>query len=262
MNSAVPHRIRVAGCPVDSISFVAAVDEICRRIETRRKTHIVFINAAKVVKYASDQALARVINRADLLLADGVPIVWASRLQGMALPERVNGTDLMEKMVEVAAERGYAVFLLGASQQLVEAAAQQFKRKHPGLRLVGVRNGYFSDDESDEIVEQINACNPDLILLGMGTPQKEIWGDGNLNKVNALVCQGVGGSFDVIAGATKRAPRWMQVSGLEWFYRFLQEPRRMWKRYLFTNSLFLWLVIRSTALSLWRGHHLLRRSRA
>src|SRR5581483_1412892 len=113
------NRIRVAGCPVDSISFNEAVDEICRRIDERRKTHVVFINAAKVVKYTSDPTLARVIDRADLLLADGVPVVWASRLLGAALPGRVNGTDLMEKLIDVAAERGHRVFLFGATQSVV-----------------------------------------------------------------------------------------------------------------------------------------------
>lgn len=253
MKSSTMNRIRVAGCPVDSISFAEAVEEICCRIDGRRKTHVVFINAAKVVKYRTQPALARVIDRADLLLADGVPVVWASRLLRAALPGRVNGTDLMEKMVEVAAERGYRIFLFGASQEVVETAALRFKKLHPSLNIVGVRNGYFSDRESCEIIRQINDCRPDLLLLAMGTPEKEIWGDTYLNILNAVVCQGVGGSFDVIAGTTRRAPKWMQVYGLEWFYRFLEEPKRMWKRYLFTNTAFLYLVARAFAQSLWSG---------
>ena len=255
MKSYVPDRIRIAGCPVDSISFSETVEEMCRRLDARRKTHVVFINAAKVVKYASKPTLARAINRADLLLADGVPVVWASHLLGIALPGRVNGTDLMEKMVEVAAERGYRVFLLGATQPVIETAAQRFKEMHPTLNIVGVRNGYFSNRDSGEIIRQINDCKPDLVLLGMGSPQKEIWGDANLNSLNAVVCQGVGGSFDVIAGVTKRAPKWMQVYGLEWFYRFIEEPRRMWKRYLYTNTAFIYVVGRALVSSIWSNSH-------
>lgn len=251
IKSLPPTRIRVAGCPVDSISFADAVDEICRRIETRSKTHVVFINAAKVVKYISDPILTDIINRAHLLLADGVPIVWASRLLGAPLPGRVNGTDLMEKMVEVAAERGYRVFLFGATQEVAETAAKRLTERHPTLNIAGVRNGYFGERDSDEIIRYINDCDPDIVLLGMGTPQKELWGDRNLASLNAVVCQGVGGSFDVVAGVTPRAPKWMQIYGLEWFYRFLQEPRRMWKRYLFTNGAFTCLVGRALVYS-WR----------
>lgn len=236
-------RVIVAGVPVDRISFADTVKELCDRIEQRKKTHVLFINAAKVVKYRHDEALAAVIRRADLLLADGVPIVWASKLR-KPLPGRVNGTDLMEGMVAAAAERGYRVYFLGATSEVIEGTVQAFRRRHPRLIVAGYRNGYFKPEDEPAIIDEINATRPDLLFLGISTPQKEFWADRNLPKLNVAVCEGVGGSFDVIAGLTARAPRWMQRSGLEWFYRFLQEPRRMWKRYLMTNSEFVWLVLR------------------
>lgn len=242
MTAAIP-RLRIAGAPVDCISFDHTVGELCRRIDLRERTHVLFINAAKVVKYAAGE-LRAVIDRADLLLADGVPVVWASRLLRRPLPGRVNGTDLMERMVAVAADRGYRVFFLGGTQSVIQRAVAEFQRRHPRLCVAGFRNGYFGDTEDDAVIAQINRSHPDLLLLGMSTPKKEIWADGNLLRLDVAVCQGVGGSFDVVAGLTRRAPRFMQVYGLEWFYRLLQEPRRMWRRYLVTNTLFVWLVLR------------------
>jgi N-acetylglucosaminyldiphosphoundecaprenol N-acetyl-beta-D-mannosaminyltransferase len=232
---------------VDCLSFDEAAAEICRRIEQRIPTHVVYINAAKVVKYHRNPVLRSVIERADLLLADGVPVVWISRLFGRALPGRVNGTDLMEHMVAHAAERGYGIFLLGGTEEVVYATAAELRRRHPRLKMVGVRNGYFKPEQNDEVLQAINDSGADLLLIGISTPQKELWGDHNLARLRVPVCQGVGGSFDVVVGLVSRAPRWMQRCGLEWFYRFLQEPRRMGGRYLRTNPEFLWLVLRETA---------------
>jgi len=235
-------RIRVAGCPVDCISFGGAAEEICRRIEQRIPTDVVYINAAKIVKYHRDPALRSVIERADLLLADGVPVVWVSRLFGRALPGRVNGTDLMEQMAALTAERGYSIFLLGGTEEIVNATAAELSRRHPRLKIAGVRNGYFKPEQDDEVLQAIHDSGADLLLIGISTPKKELWGDRNLARLGVPICQGVGGSFDVVAGSVSRAPGWMQRCGLEWFYRFLQEPLRMGGRYLRTNPEFLWLV--------------------
>jgi N-acetylglucosaminyldiphosphoundecaprenol N-acetyl-beta-D-mannosaminyltransferase len=237
-------RVNVAGCPVDAICFDDAIEEICRRIEQKRRTHILFINAAKIAKYHREPQLREVVDRADLLLADGVPVVWASRLLRRALPGRVNGTDLMDAMIATAAERGYRVFLLGARPEVVAKTAEVFKSRHPNLQIAGMRSGYFTDQESAAVVQEINASGADLLLIGMSTPRKEFWVDQNLSQLKVSVAQGVGGSFDVTAGVVERAPVWMQRSGLEWLHRLLQEPGRMWRRYLETNSLFLLLVLR------------------
>jgi N-acetylglucosaminyldiphosphoundecaprenol N-acetyl-beta-D-mannosaminyltransferase len=236
-------RVHVAGCPVDALAFENAVEELCYRIEKRIRTHVVFVNAAKVVRYRNDGALRAALDRADLLLADGVPVVWASRLSHQPLPGRVNGTDLLERMISVAAERGYRVFFLGARVDVLQQAVAACRRVAPKLIVAGTQDGYFKD--STEVVRRIAQSKADMLFVGMTTPEKEIWGDAHLSQVGVCVCQGVGGSFDVLAGKLPRAPRWMQKAGLEWFFRFLQEPRRMWRRYLTTNSAFIWLVLKT-----------------
>jgi N-acetylglucosaminyldiphosphoundecaprenol N-acetyl-beta-D-mannosaminyltransferase len=237
-------RIRMASCPVDRISFADTIAELCHRIDTGSRTHVVFINAAKLVKYHHHPELQQAIERADLLLADGMPIVWASHLFGKALPGRVNGTDLMEALVAEAERRQYGVFFFGGTEDVLQAAIREFRRRHPSLIVAGARNGYFNDDEVPAIIDEVNQSGAQILLVAISTPQKELWVDRNLGSLEVAVAQGVGGSFDVIAGLVPRAPLWMQRSGLEWFFRFLQEPGRMWKRYLETNSLFIWLVLK------------------
>ena len=236
-------RADILGCPVDCLSFADAIDELTRRIRDRQVTHVVFSNVAKIVRMRKDAALARALRSAELVLADGVPLTWVAPLLGSALAGRVNGTDLFEGMVAEAARHGFRVYFLGATDEVVQATVAQFKRRHPDLIIAGCRSGYFNDVEESEIVEQIAESDADILFLGMGTPKKELWGARNLHKLNVSVCQGVGGSFDVIAGALKRAPRWMQRAGLEWFYRIVQEPGRMWKRYLLTNTAFCWQLL-------------------
>jgi len=244
-----PKRISVAGCPVDRISFEQVVRELCQRIEQRQRTHVVFVNAAKVVRYRQNPELRAVIERSDLLLADGLPVVWASKLRGSPLPGRVNGTDLMERMLAESAAHGYRVFLFGARPDVLQRSVAELRRRHPELQIAGFRHGYFGEIDEAVIIRQINESRTDLLLLGMSTPKKELWGDRHLPSLNVAVCQGVGGSFDTLAGVVKRAPLWMQRCGLEWFHRLLKEPRRMWRRYLETNSAFIWLVLADLAAS-------------
>ena len=238
------HRIRVAGCPVDVCSMQEAVEELCRRIDSHTRTHVVFVNAAKVVQYHENPVLRDVIERAEVLLADGMPIVWFSRGKEIPLPGRVAGIDLMDHMVAAAAERGYRVFFLGGRVEVVSRMVATFQRRYPQLRVAGYRDGYFKTSDEEQINTQIKESKADILFVGMSTPQKEFWADRNLEKLGVSVCQGVGGAFDVVAGVTQRAPRWMQQTGLEWSYRLLQEPGRMWKRYLFTNVSFLSLALR------------------
>jgi N-acetylglucosaminyldiphosphoundecaprenol N-acetyl-beta-D-mannosaminyltransferase len=237
-------RVRVANCPVDRLNFEQAAEELCRRIEADVPTHVVFVNAAKVVKYARDSSLQSAMDNATLLLADGVPVVWAARLLGTPLPGRVNGTDLMERMVALAADRGYSVYFLGATEEVISQAVAAFRRCHPALKVAGFHHGYVNRANSAQVIQEINRSGAQILLVGMGTPQKELWGEQSRSALRVPICQGVGGSFDVIAGVVKRAPRWMQRSGLEWFYRLVQEPRRLLWRYVETNTIFTWMVVR------------------
>jgi N-acetylglucosaminyldiphosphoundecaprenol N-acetyl-beta-D-mannosaminyltransferase len=220
-----------------------AVAELSRRIDSRTRTHVVFVNAAKVVQYHSNPALREVVERADLLLPDGMPVVWLARLKGQSLPGRVAGVDLMERMVALSAERGYRVFFLGSRPEVVSKVVLDFLKRYPSLQVAGQRHGYFDSSEEEQINIEINQSKADLILIGMSTPQKEFWADRNRKRLEVSICQGVGGGFDVVAGVTRRAPRWMQRLGLEWLYRLLQEPGRMWKRYIFSNASFIYLAL-------------------
>jgi N-acetylglucosaminyldiphosphoundecaprenol N-acetyl-beta-D-mannosaminyltransferase len=236
-------RVNICGYEVDRISLDDCVRFIDESIPKHESCHIVLVNAAKIVKAKFDQELASIIRTADLVGADGVPVIWASKLLGEPLPGRVNGTDLMERLVELAAQRGYRLYLLGATQEVITKAVKNLTDKYKNLQIAGFRNGYFSSEaEEIEVVREIAASEADILLVGMGSPMKEKWVRRHFKELSVPIIHGVGGSFDILAGYTRRAPRWMQQSGLEWFYRLCQEPKRMWKRYLFTNSMYIFLV--------------------
>ena len=189
----------------------------------------------------------------DLIVADGVPVVWASRLAADPLPERVAGVDLMAQLLAEGAARGVSVYFLGARQEVVEALVELCKRDHPGLRVLGFRNGYFGAADHAGIVKEIAGLAPDMLFVGMPSPFKETWCERHRQALGVPVILGVGGTFDVLTGTVKRAPRLLQKLGMEWSWRLAMEPRKMWKRYLFTNTEFIGLVVRATfARHVWR----------
>ena len=239
-------RSDILGCPVDQMTLRQCLDYFEDVLRDGRQCHIVVVNAAKVVKARSDDDLRAVINEADIIGADGVPIVWASRMLGQPLPGRVNGTDLMHGLFEESAKKGWRLYLLGAKASVIKTVVENLRKQQPTINIVGYRHGYF-DSPDDEIaaVAEINAARPDVLLLGFGTPMKEKWVKRHKQQLDVPIIHGVGGSFDIVGGLTKRAPVWMQDSGLEWLYRLMQEPGRMWRRYLSTNTVFIWLVLRA-----------------
>ncbi len=237
-------RAPIAGCPVDALSFAESVAILDRCIQKREPALVVFVNAAKVVHFQEDAQLNAAMRSASLLLADGIPVIWASRLLGRPLPERVAGIDLAEAMIELCSRREYRVFFLGARSEVLALALTELQRRHPALIVAGSHDGYFKPENEADLISEINESRADLLLLGLGTPQKELWAARNRPFLNVPVVQCAGGSFDVMAGITRRAPHWMQVNGLEWSYRLFQEPRRMWRRYLHTNPRFVWLVLK------------------
>jgi len=238
------NKITLFGCPIDNLSFDDTLRKIEDSIQKRKPIRHCAINAAKIVKIQSDRRLREVVVSSDMISPDGQSIVWASRFLKEPLPERVTGVDLMQKLLELAAKKGYKVFLFGAREEVICELKEKLKRELPGLNLVGWRNGYFSKDEEEGIVKEINQKKPDILFVGMSSPKKEYWMNKYQGALRVPFCMGVGGSFDVLVGKIKRAPQWMQKLGLEWFHRFLQEPTRMWKRYLVTNSLFLFYLVK------------------
>jgi len=239
-----PERVDLLGCPIDNLSRAETVDCIDRWIQDRRPCQHVVVNVDKLLKVRKDQALYDIIAGCGIINADGMPLVWVSRWLGTPLKERVTGIDLMEDLIALAAQRGYAVFFLGARQPVVEAVTEIYRTRFPALRIAGHRNGYWTPEEEREVVRQIKQSGADILFVAMGSPRKEIFLNQYRQELGPPFVMGVGGSFDVVAGKTRRAPQWMQHWGLEWLFRFLQEPKRMWKRYLVGNTCFIGLVIR------------------
>jgi N-acetylglucosaminyldiphosphoundecaprenol N-acetyl-beta-D-mannosaminyltransferase len=233
---------------LDVAIHAATMDDVvalCREAIHRRERLVIgVVNAAKLVKMRGDSLLRDSVLNADLVVADGLAVVWASRLLGEPLPERVAGIDLFVELLHLADREGRSVYLLGAKPEVLRAVEARIRDELPGARIAGSRDGYFTAEESEQVAGEIEAAAPDLLFVGISTPKKEIFLGRFAERMNVPVYHGVGGSFDVLAGRTRRAPEWIQRWGLEWLYRLVQEPRRMWKRYLVTNTLFIALVAR------------------
>ena len=243
--SAVPNaRQEVLGVPIDPLTMMEVLDRADRTILERGRLRIGVVNAAKLVNMRRDPILRTDVLSCDVILADGVSIVWASRVLGCPLPERVAGIDLMLEMLRRGNEKGYRVYCLGATEDVLTAALERITADYRDLKVVGCHHGYFTPQEEPGIVSAIADTRPDILLVGMSSPKKEgflaRWG----HHLGVPVCHGVGGSFDVLAGKVRRAPLAWQRLGLEWLYRVKQEPRRLWRRYLVTNTLFCALVIK------------------
>jgi N-acetylglucosaminyldiphosphoundecaprenol N-acetyl-beta-D-mannosaminyltransferase len=236
-------RVNILGCPITKLGLEEFVEEIEGFIASGTPHYVSVVNVAKLVKMRSDKELEQSVVGADLIGADGVPLVWASRLLGTPLPGRVNGTDLMYKLLHRAHEKGYRIFFFGARPEVLDKVVEVVQKEYPGVRVVGTQHGYFSSAEETQIVQRIRSSQADILFIGFGTPKKELWVKRYVHAMGVPVVHGVGGSFDVLAGVIPRAPLWMQRSGLEWLFRLFQEPRRMWRRYLITNTLFLLLLL-------------------
>ena len=231
-------RLDVLGCNVDNLTMEETLAVVEGFIASGRPHQHVVVNVDKIVKARDDAQLREIINRCDLINADGMPVVWASRMLGRPLKERVAGIDLFEALMVRAAERGWRVFLLGAREEVVAKVRSIYEARHPELVIAGHRNGYWQPGEEEAVAEQVRAARADLLFVAISSPMKERFLGRWQAHMRVPFAMGVGGSFDVAAGLVKRAPRWMQRTGLEWFYRFLQEPRRMFRRYFVDDMAF------------------------
>jgi N-acetylglucosaminyldiphosphoundecaprenol N-acetyl-beta-D-mannosaminyltransferase len=238
-------RVALLGCPIDVVTLDDAVERVDGRIAQRTPYQHMSINAAKLVRMQRERELRTAVESCELITADGQAIVWASRLLGAPLPERVAGIDLMHALLALAGAKGYRVFLLGARPAVVEKAAQRIRADYPGLRLVGAHHGYFGADGEAAVVDEIAAARADILFVALETPVKELFVARHGPRIGVPFVMGVGGSFDILAGERRRAPRWLQRLGLEWSYRLAQDPRRLFRRYLVGNSRFVWLVLRA-----------------
>lgn len=237
-------RINLFGLPIDVLTMKETLSIIADAIDNKKPIHHVVVNAAKMVNAQKDPELRESIIHCDIINADGQAVVWASKILKQPLPERVAGIDLMEELVKLSAKKKYTIYFLGAKENVVKTVVDKYSETYGNQIIAGYRNGYFSKEEEIEIAQEISDKKPDILFVAITSPKKEIFLNTYKDLIKVPFIMGVGGSFDVVSGLVKRAPKWMQKSGLEWLYRVYQEPKRMWKRYLITNSKFISLLVK------------------
>lgn len=219
-------KVNVLGIPVDSITMESAVAKIEAFIQEASPHLIATANAEMVMLAQQDDELSNILQHASLVVPDGAGVVWAARYQGNEVRERVAGFDLTQRLLAEAAIKGYRVYFFGAGPGIAEQAKQTAEARYPGIHIVKTRDGYFTESDEAEIIEDIVSMQPHILLAALGVPKQEKWLMRNLNKLQVPVAIGVGGTLDVMAGTVKRAPLWMQQANLEWLYRLLKQPQR------------------------------------
>jgi N-acetylglucosaminyldiphosphoundecaprenol N-acetyl-beta-D-mannosaminyltransferase len=238
------HRSDITGVQVDNLTERETIELIGRLILNGGQHYMSVVNASKLVAAARDPDLRRTLLGSDIVTADGMSVVWASRVFGQPLKERVTGIGVFERLIAASAHEGWRVYLLGARDESVRGMIARLVSDQPHLQLVGFRNGYFPDSQAAEVADEIRESRADVLFVAMGSPRQEKFISKYLRGTGVRFALGVGGAFDHVGGLAKRAPMWMQRAGLEWLYRLWREPRRLWRRYLVGNSVFVWLVVR------------------
>lgn len=239
-------KIDFLGIPLNTLTMDETISKVNEAILLNKQVHHCVINAGKVVQMQNDKVLRESVLNSDLINADGMSIIWSARFLGYKIPERVTGIDLMEKLVELSYSKKYKCFFFGAKDNVVKKLVNTYSKKYSKNIVAGYRNGYFDEKDEKNIIKQIKKSNANLLFVAITSPKKEIFLNKYKNELKSInLIMGVGGSFDIISGAIKRAPKFMQEMGLEWFYRFIQEPRRMWRRYLIGNLKFMILIIKA-----------------
>lgn len=219
------NKENILGVDVTTLSYDQLRKKVSEDIKKDKKSFIVAINPEKILKAREDKDLMELLNNATYQIPDGMGVVLASRLKKGKIRSRVTGIDCMEMLCGLAAEKKYKVFMYGAKEEVVSKAKSVLEEKYPNINIVGYMNGYEQDNE--KIIKAINKSKANIVFVAMGSPKQENWIADNKDKLCANIFQGVGGSFDVFSGNIKRAPKWMQKCGLEWFYRLLKEPKRI-----------------------------------
>jgi len=235
-------RIEFLKAPMDIATMQETVTFIENRIEQKQFLQHVVVNVAKIVNMQKDPVLAESVKACEVINIDGMGVVFGARFLGHDVPERVAGVDLFHELLAMSAKRDFPVFLLGATDEVVSKTVSKVKAQNPNLNIAGYNDGYFWDDE-EAVVTKIRESGAKLLFVAITSPKKENFINKWQDKLGVDFVMGVGGTFDVVAGKVKRAPQWMQKVGLEWLYRVIQEPGRMWKRYLKTNTKFLMLLL-------------------
>jgi len=240
----IRERLHILGFPVDNLTMDETVSLILDSIEKRVHLHHVVVNVAKLVFMKKNKSLRDAVTNSDIINVDGQGVAWGLKFLRKPILEKVSGIDLMEKLVDEAHTKGLKIYFLGAKEEVIQKVISKYTSKYSNDIIAGYRNGYFTEDEEDGIATEIANSKADILFVAITSPKKEIFLDTFKHIIDTPFIMGVGGSFDVVSGMVKRAPVWMQKFGLEWLYRVIQEPKRMWKRYLYTNSLFFIYILR------------------
>jgi N-acetylglucosaminyldiphosphoundecaprenol N-acetyl-beta-D-mannosaminyltransferase len=238
-------RVDVLGVHVSAINMPMALDEISRWIEDGKRHYVCITGVHGVMESQQDERLRSIHNRSGLTTPDGMPMVWAGRRAGADHMERVYGPDLMLEVCRLSVERGWRHYLYGGKEGVASMLSDRLCQRFPGLEVVGEHTPPFralTAEESDEIVAEINASGAHIVWIGLSTPKQELWMDRFSQRLEANALIGVGAAFDIHAGLVSQAPVWMQRNGLEWLYRLVREPRRLWRRYLGNNPRFAWAI--------------------
>ncbi len=223
--------VPIYGIPFSKASMDETVYYLTEAIEGRRVTHVITANPIMIMSAVENASYSAMIRRADLIVPDGAGVVWAAKYVGNPVAERVTGFDLMHRLFEQGEKRRWKAYLLGTSQEVIEAAAEKLQLQYPQVKIVGYRNGFFGPEQDEEVVEEIRNAAPDLLFVARGADTQEPWIVKYKQKLGVPLIMGVGGSFDVVSGKLKRAPMIFQKLRMEWFYRLAQEPKR-YKRML------------------------------
>lgn len=237
-------RITILDTVIDVLDMNETVNLVEEYIVTKTPLHLMGVNADKINEVNQNELMKKIVNSCGIINADGASVVLASKYLNKRLPERVAGIDLMQELVKLSSEKEYSVYLLGARQEVVEQTSQVLKEKYENLNIKGIHNGYFKEEDWKEISKELKKIKPDIVFVGITSPMKEYLIEFLQNDGNKCVFMGVGGSFDVISGNIPRAPKWMQKMNLEWLFRVIQEPKRLFKRYFVGNNVFIKNVIK------------------
>ena len=240
----IQNEIKVLNCKVNVISKEAFLKTIEAYIKTHKLHTVVFLNPYIALEANNNPEVMDYINSSNMVVADGAGILIGARLLGSRISGRITGTDSMFSLAGLCANNGYGIYLLGSFPEVVSKATDALLAKFPNLKIVGKRDGYFATNEEDLIVDEINKNGPDILFVCLGVPKQELWIKKHKARLNVPVIIGNGAALDFLAGRFKRAPEWAQIIGLEWFFRLIQEPKRLWRRYLIGNILFIFLIIK------------------
>jgi N-acetylglucosaminyldiphosphoundecaprenol N-acetyl-beta-D-mannosaminyltransferase len=251
-------RINILGCPYYSATLNETTNLLLNHIKRNGQLlQVVTANSSILVNSKTNHKLQEILKDNDnVVLCDGQPVVWSSFILGTPLPERVSGIDLMKSLLELSNKNNASIYFLGSTESTLKKMIKNLNLLYPNLNILGCKNGYFKEEEIDMICKEIKELQPNILFVAMGSPKQEFFikniKDHISKEVNVAI--GVGGSFEVLAGLKQRAPKWVQVIGMEWFYRMIQEPRRLFKRYLYTNTMFIILLIKELVGNLFKRH--------